>query len=61
MTGRRWSEPTLKPHGTIAAHRRHYRRGELPCESCRQAACRNAADYRERRLKAAAEAAGGAS
>jgi len=26
-----------RPHGTLAAARRHYRRGEAACEACRQA------------------------
>jgi hypothetical protein len=39
----------LKPHGTEAAARRHYRLGEKPCEACRGAAStrhaeRNGAD-----------------
>ena len=27
----------LRPHGTAAAYRRHYRRGERPCEVCADA------------------------
>jgi hypothetical protein len=34
----------LKPCGTIAAYRRHHRRGELLDESCRQARARDKAD-----------------
>lgn len=30
--------PELKPHGTLAAHRRHQRRGEKPCAECTAAA-----------------------
>lgn len=33
--GTPWSD--VRPHGTLAAYRRHYRHGEKPCESCRQA------------------------
>ena len=39
MTGH-WRDATLKPCGTPPAHRRHYRRGELPCVSCRAADAR---------------------
>ena len=28
---------SLQPCGTYAAYQRHYRRGEEPCEACRQA------------------------
>jgi hypothetical protein len=38
----------LRPHGTAAAARRHYRRGERPCESCRQYEARRNAGRRER-------------
>ena len=38
----------LKPHGTTAAARRHYRRGEKPCEACRQTMALAAAEFRER-------------
>jgi hypothetical protein len=31
----------LKPHGTLAAYRRHLRRGERACESCLQAGRRS--------------------
>lgn len=26
-----------KPHGTVAAYRRHERHGEQPCQACRKA------------------------
>jgi hypothetical protein len=39
-----WDPGYLKPHGTIAAYRRHYRLGEKPCEPCRQAESRRHAD-----------------
>jgi hypothetical protein len=42
----------LEPCGTLAAYRRHSRRGEKPCEACRQA--RNAAGRARRRARAAA-------
>lgn len=61
MTGRPWSETALKPHGTAAAYRRHYRHSEMPCEACRRAMALAAAEYRKRLAEAAAEAAGGAS
>jgi hypothetical protein len=32
-----WNELDVKPHGTSAAYRRHYRQGTRPCEACRQA------------------------
>ncbi len=35
--GTRWDWAAVKPCGTLAAYRRHLRRGEPPCESCRQA------------------------
>ena len=38
-----------KPHGTLAAYRRHYRHGEKPCESCRQAHSREAEDRKQLR------------
>jgi hypothetical protein len=37
-SGLTWAE---QPHGTLAAHRRHYRLGQKPCESCRQAKARD--------------------
>lgn len=49
-----WTWPDVRPHGTVAAYRRHYRHGEEPCESCRQAKARAQADYRDRRKRAAA-------
>ena len=45
----RWN---LEPCGTLAAYRRHSRRGEKPCEACRET--RNADSQARRR--AAAEA-----
>lgn len=41
-----WDRGRLKPHGTMAAVRRHRRRSERLCESCRQAEQRDAADRR---------------
>ena len=35
----------LKPHGTLAAHRRHHRRGEKPCAECTKAASDYHRDY----------------
>jgi hypothetical protein len=35
-----------EPCGTVAAYRRHYRHGEKPCRSCRQAEARYRADLR---------------
>lgn len=40
--GYRWAD--VKPCGTPAAARRHLRRGEPPCESCRQAEARRQQD-----------------
>lgn len=40
MTGQR-ADGLLKPCGTPAAYRRHQRRGELPCASCRAEAARH--------------------
>lgn len=39
-----WWAPELQPCGTIAAARRHERRGEDLCRSCRQARARDWAD-----------------
>ena len=36
--------PVSAPCGTVAAYKRHQRRGEQPCQSCRAA---NAAYHRE--------------
>jgi hypothetical protein len=47
-----WADP--RPHGTIAAYRRHYRHGEKPCEACRQAELRRQEDCRERAREVAA-------
>ena len=41
---RRWHD--VKPCGTMAAVRRHYRRGEQIDHSCRQAQARDKRDYR---------------
>jgi hypothetical protein len=39
----------LKPCGTVAAYRRHFRNGETPCEACRAAEnARQVARYRKR-------------
>ena len=44
-----WGSTNAMPiHGTEAMYRRHQRRGERPCEACRQAASR-ARDLRSRR------------
>ena len=40
--GSRWAD--VRPHGTLAAYRRHYRHGEQPCEDCRQANARACAE-----------------
>ena len=42
IPGSRWAD--VRPHGTLAAYRRHYRHGEQPCEDCRQANARASAD-----------------
>jgi len=47
--GWRMNELDLQPHGTRSAYRRHYRHGEKPCESCRQAMARHWQDYAPRR------------
>lgn len=48
------SEPKqLKPHGTIAAFRRHKRAREEPCAACREASRKSTADYRARKKKEA--------
>jgi len=39
--GIRHEDWELAPHGTLAAARRHYRRGTPVCEACKQAAQRN--------------------
>ena len=46
-----------KPHGTVAAYRRHQRAGEQPCEPCRQAW---SVFQREQYLKRKAKQAGDA-
>ena len=40
--------PGTAPHGTMAAHRRHQRAGQKPCEDCRQAQSRAIADRARR-------------
>jgi hypothetical protein len=51
QSGYQWAD--VKPHGTPAAARRHYRRGEKPlrryCETCAQAQERDTADRYARR------------
>jgi hypothetical protein len=47
--------PVTAPHGTPAAYKRHLRRGEQPCQACRDA---NAARHRELRLQRKAAAGG---
>ena len=37
MPGNRWPEDRLQPCGTLAAYKRHQRRGEPACEACRLA------------------------
>ena len=62
----RRNELDVKPHGTPAAYRRHYRHGEKPCEACRQAesirlaesAARSGYEARRRQWYRAARAAG---
>jgi len=46
-----WAPHLRKPHGTLAAYRRHFRRGEKPCPACRRA---NAAVQRQKREAAMA-------
>lgn len=64
----RWTWNDVRPHGTLAACRRHYRHGEQPCGSSRQAQSRYLQDsgYNARRrenyrqLRDAGESAAGA-
>ena len=42
----RWHRRDVQPHGTGAAWRRHYRRGEKPCEACRGWRAREDTDRR---------------
>jgi hypothetical protein len=42
----------LRPCGTTAAHKRHLRHGEEPCEACRKASAQERAGQRKM-LKAA--------
>ena len=46
VSGTRWQRADVMPHGTPAAYRRHYRYGEKPCESCRQAEARRQQERR---------------
>lgn len=41
----------VKPCGTSAAYKRHYRHGEKPCEACRQANIRDTADRKAARAR----------
>jgi len=41
-----WKDYDYQPHGTLAAWRRHYRLGEKPCYSCRQADVRARSERR---------------
>lgn len=47
-TIRKWDHLTLRPCGTVAAYVRHRRRGEAPCQACRDANARYYADIRQR-------------
>ena len=63
LTGTRggWRWADVAPHGTLTAARRHYRHGEKPCDSCKQAMARRDRDrYNSARREAyaAARAAG---
>ena len=51
--GLRHPDWQLRPHGTAAAARRHYRRGERLCESCRQYEIRRHAQRRQQIGRAA--------
>lgn len=44
-----------QPHGTVAAYRRHRRRGEKPCEECREAENARCRVYNSTRRKPAAQ------
>jgi hypothetical protein len=37
VSGAPWPSWFLKPHGTPARYRYHYRHGEKPCQACREA------------------------
>lgn len=41
--------PPLKPHGTMAAWKRHRKRGETPCPKCKAAKAAEMRAYRARR------------
>lgn len=45
----RVEESLLRPHGTEAAYQRHRRRGERPCEACRDAHSRARSGRKARR------------
>jgi hypothetical protein len=47
----------LRPCGTTAAWARHYARGELPCDPCRQAKAVDSAERKARRQQEEASAA----
>ena len=48
---RKRPKPDVFHHGTAAGARRHYRRGERPCEPCRKAAALYNAMLTERKLR----------
>ena len=41
----------LRPHGTIAAYRRHYRHGEKVCEACLREHMRRKSERKARNRK----------
>lgn len=51
-----WAPWALKPHGTLAAYRRHNRRGEKPCRPCREAHNAYNREWMRARRRAEAEA-----
>ena len=55
MSGRpSWN---LEPCGTIAAYRRHRRKGQPACQRCKDANALARAERKERKARAAADAA----
>jgi hypothetical protein len=46
-----WRWPDVKPCGTEAACRRHYRHGEKPCEDCRRGRSRYREDLSSRETR----------
>jgi hypothetical protein len=42
---------SLAAHGTMSAYRTHYRRGEPPCDECREANRQHTRAYRARKAK----------